>query len=661
MEIMDIRNDEVTITWRLPPDVANQTTKQRLVVSVIRSSHHGSKSSVSVNVGPEQRSYTFLSLVGNTTYRASVETFAEDVSLWYASNVFTTSLASLSWLAAPSDIVVVDKTNTSLEISWTAPVIHETGHSAVINQHLMNVYEFVPSANLLVKKFSLNIPVPKTTYTIGRLTPGSVYNITLQAGTTYGYGMLGWAVFSTLSQNSDGFILRQRTKTPNALTLTWPEHWLPTPTSKFTIRAKTLHSPDNVEKEVMNMGVGEVGKTPEFVLRNLHPGSTYNVSITTASEATSKSRKLKFDDVRRYKTSWSVFSTLVQGEYVVTEPRIVVETDTAASIVFQPLKHLGDVHYQVRYTPLEGPSIETKEYDEEGLLCPKFGCEWLCALVFNLPRRPREYSFEIRAKVDGQWNKWTPIARRPWNLLERACSINPPQQFIDQIGNREYMREVDISSANAPLSPAIWRYLVVVDSRQSDYSSIDITKLADKAASDYDNTPYYITASLSPEQVHQNIEFRLGDGVVHGGYLNYPLKDSMTDPRWTLVPMSQVENEILEPRLKTCGFTEEGNFECDMPLSEFVSHIPLWVKTALVLGFAAVVFCFCTMIACAFRRFCEDPNQTKEASIMYYHNDSPNTQSTTREYRKVERREFGAADMEARMRFLEELPVRQSD
>ncbi|VDO59887.1 unnamed protein product [Heligmosomoides polygyrus] len=181
VEIMDIRNDEVTITWRLPPDVANQTTKQRLVVSVIRSSHHGSKSSVSVNVGPEQRSYTFLSLVGNTTYRASVETFAEDVSLWYASNVFTTSLASLSWLAAPSDIVVVDKTNTSLEISWTAPVIHETGHSAVINQHLMNVYEFVPSANLLVKKFSLNIPVPKTTYTIGRLTPGSVYNITLQS------------------------------------------------------------------------------------------------------------------------------------------------------------------------------------------------------------------------------------------------------------------------------------------------------------------------------------------------------------------------------------------------------------------------------------------------------------------------------------------------
>uniref|UniRef100_W6NB96 Protein sidekick n=1 Tax=Haemonchus contortus TaxID=6289 RepID=W6NB96_HAECO len=401
------------------------------------------------------------------------------------------------------------------------------------------------------------------------------------------------------------------------------------------------------------MGVGEAGKTPEFVLRNLHPGSTYNVTITTNSEV-SKPRMMKWDDASLYKTAWSVFSTLTQGEYVVSEPRIVVETDTAASIVFQPLKHLGSVQYQIRYTPVEGPSIETKEYNEESLQCPKFGCEWMCALVFNLPQRPREYSFEVRAKVDGHWNKWTPIARRPWNLLERACSINPPQHFVDNIGNREFMREVDISSAQTPLSPTVWRYLVVVDSRQSDYSSIDITKLADKAASDYDNTPYYITASLSPEQVHENIEFRLGDGVVHGGYLNYPLKESQTDPRWTLVPMSQMENEILEPRLKTCGFTEEGNFECDMPLAEFISYIPLWIKTALVLFFSMVVFCFCIMLACGLRRFCENPNQTKESSIMYYHNESPNTQATTREYRKVERREFRPADMEARLRFLEE-------
>ncbi|KAK6027411.1 fibronectin type III domain protein, partial [Ostertagia ostertagi] len=431
--------------------------------------------------------------MGNTTYRASVEAFGGDVSLWYASNVFTTSLASLNWLPAPTDIVVLDKTNTSLEISWSAPIIHEAGHNAVINQHLMNVYEFVPSSKQLVKKLSLNIPVPKTSYSIGRLSPGSVYNVTLQAGTNYGYGTLGWAVFSTLSQTEDGFILRQRMKTPNALTLTWPSQWLPTPTSRYTIRAKTLHSPDKVEKEIMNMGVGEVGKTPEFVLRNLHPGSTYNVSITTAAEA-SKPRMMKWDDASLYKTAWSVFSTLTQGEYVVSEPRIVVETDTAASIVFQPLKHLGNVHYQIRYTPIEGPSIETKEYDEDSLLF---------TLLLDSSRNSAVEVLageDVRAKVDGQWNKWTPIARRPWNLLERACSINPPQHFVDNIGNREFMREVDISMQSASYHPSL-------QSPHRLTSSIDITKLADKAASDYDNTPYYITASLSPEQVQENIDF----------------------------------------------------------------------------------------------------------------------------------------------------------
>lgn len=57
----------------------------------------------------------------------------------------------------------------------------------------------------------------------------------LQAGTNYGYGTLGWAVFSTLHRMEDGFVLKQRMKTPNALTLTWPSQWLPSPTSRFTV------------------------------------------------------------------------------------------------------------------------------------------------------------------------------------------------------------------------------------------------------------------------------------------------------------------------------------------------------------------------------------------------------------------------------------------
>uniref|UniRef100_A0A1I7XFP6 Fibronectin type-III domain-containing protein n=1 Tax=Heterorhabditis bacteriophora TaxID=37862 RepID=A0A1I7XFP6_HETBA len=281
LEIMDVRNDAVTIQWHPPQDTVNQTTKQRLMITVVRSSLQTSKSSVTVNVNSETQMYTFTNLNGNTTYRVSVEAFEKDVSLWYASNMVTTSLASLTWLPPPTDITLLDKTNTSLEISWMVPVIQDTLHSAIINQHLVTVYEFLPVSKLLTKKFSVNIPVPKTTYSISRLSPGCVYNITLQAGTNYGYGNMGWAVFSTLEKSEEEFILKQRSKTPNSLTLIWPTQWLPSANAKFTIRAKTLHSPDNIEKEIMNSGVGESGKQAEFVLRNLHPGSTYNVSITT--------------------------------------------------------------------------------------------------------------------------------------------------------------------------------------------------------------------------------------------------------------------------------------------------------------------------------------------------------------------------------------------
>lgn len=50
---------------------------------------------------------------------------------------------------------------------------------------------------------------------------------------------------------------------------------------QLQIWAKTLHSGDNVDKEITMNGQGEQGKPAEFLLRNLHPGSTYNVSITT--------------------------------------------------------------------------------------------------------------------------------------------------------------------------------------------------------------------------------------------------------------------------------------------------------------------------------------------------------------------------------------------
>ena len=53
------------------------------------------------------------------------------------------------------------------------------------------------------------------------------------------------------------------------------------------------------------------------------------------------------------------------------------------------------------------------------------------------------------------------------------------------------------------------RYLIVVDSRQSEYSAIDISKLTDRATADIDRIPYYVTGSLDAEDVKKRMEFRL--------------------------------------------------------------------------------------------------------------------------------------------------------
>ncbi|VDK32296.1 unnamed protein product [Gongylonema pulchrum] len=194
----------------------------------------------------------------------------------------------------------------------------------------VSVLEFNRLTKSAVHRQRLSIRLPSTRVVLENLEPRTVYNVTIKAGTDFGYGDLGWACFSTLDYGEEN-VLKLKARTPNSLTLTWPASWLPAATEPYTIRARTLHSVSGREREVSISNHNEDGSNPEYVLRNLEPGSTFNVTLSTAFEFL----KFKANGVRlmslkvpasrgKYylknplappnrKATWAVFSTLGQG------------------------------------------------------------------------------------------------------------------------------------------------------------------------------------------------------------------------------------------------------------------------------------------------------------------------------------------------------------
>ncbi|MFH4978223.1 hypothetical protein AB6A40_004932 [Gnathostoma spinigerum] len=503
IEKIGVQHDRIRFRWTVPESLRSKLTIIRVAASIVQGGTSIPLRSIAIR--PNETSYYFDKLLGNTTYRISVEGFSESESLLYASSLITTSLADLDWLPAPTDVTLADKSSDSLEITWTTPVVSSESKQSMVNQHVVTVYKFSLIDRIGIEKQRIIIRFPYTRVLLEDLEPRSVYNVTIQAGSDFGYGDMAWAVHSTLDIG-EAFILRLFSRTPNSLTLKWQKSWLNGPDYSYTIRASTIHSLDGSVKEIAMSGSLGARQDPYHKLMNLTPGSAYNVTLSTIEE-----RRKRYG-VRRVKTIWAVFSTLKQGEYVVTSPRLAATTDLSASIVWQKIDHEKPVDYQIQYTLLTGNGMSTilDPLPENHCKCPKMSCDWLCALVFNLHRRPQDHAFQIRAKVDGIWNKWVPVVERPWSIMERACSINPPPFFVDHLNDTDYMRLIEFGNVDA-FDTKTWRYVVVVDQRggvDSSLSAIDISQLSDKATAEHNEVPYYITAAITPEEIKQWTSFR---------------------------------------------------------------------------------------------------------------------------------------------------------
>lgn len=71
-------------------------------------------------------------------------------------------ILALSWLSAPTDIMLINKSWDSLYISWTIPVILNKNLQSMINQHLVSIYNisiliavFISKKRFLSSSFTL--------------------------------------------------------------------------------------------------------------------------------------------------------------------------------------------------------------------------------------------------------------------------------------------------------------------------------------------------------------------------------------------------------------------------------------------------------------------------------------------------------------------------
>ncbi|ULU01578.1 hypothetical protein L3Y34_001716 [Caenorhabditis briggsae] len=510
LKLLSAGHDNLKVKWTPPAVIGEKIDKYDLFISVASVLDQNPKK---FDVSGHTTDYHFRNLDSVTQYNVTVQGTSEGNKLWFISSVFsTTDFAEglLSWLPAPTDLHLIEKSDTMLHVDWVPPEIFDPEQRELITHHRVTIAPFDPTTGKTGPSKNYTVPYPGNSIKFEGLRPETIYNITVQAGTNSGYGHILWGTYSTLAPGQR-HILRLLNRTPTTLNVAWEPVW-GRAHSGYTLTARTLYSVyGNVRLQQIKSFDVDASQT-EFVIRGLHPSTVYNVTLTPKDHN---------------EVAWGAYATLPPGWFVVKNLKQCDKTDFAVSMSWEPVELDMASDYQVRYLRVkehDGIWTEEEARPAKELLCPKDGCGRLCYLVFNLPHNPSEYVFQVRAKVDGEWNHWKSAPKKmtssePLNI-RRSCCIVPPPYFVDNIGAPGTFWEVDVNPAATENN--VTRYYVVVDERDPP-GDTNWTELTDKVTANKMKIPYYVAASFNLETLPEPRKVRIGDGSVIGGYLNYPL------------------------------------------------------------------------------------------------------------------------------------------
>ncbi|KHJ91085.1 fibronectin type III domain protein [Oesophagostomum dentatum] len=388
LKLLSAGHDNLKVKWTPPAVIGEKIDTYQLFISVASELDQHPKEFTTPG---SQTDYHFRQLDSVTQYNVTVQGLSGGNKLWFISSVFaTTDFAEglLSWLPAPTDLHLIEKSDTMLHVDWVPPEIFDIEQRELLTHYRVTIAPFDPRTGITGPKKNYTVPVPGNSIKFEGLTPETIYNITVQAGTSSGYGHVLWGTYSTLAPGQP-HILRLINRTPTTLHVEWEPVWGRSH-SGYILTARSLHSV-YPHVRINQLKTFEVEPwESDFVIRGLHPSTVYNVTLKPKDQN---------------EAAWGAYATLPPGWFLVKNLKQCDKTNFAVSMSWEPVELNMASHYQVRYIRMkdhhEATWTEEDARESKELLCPKIrmyfqdGCGRLCYLVFNLPHNPSEYIFQV--------------------------------------------------------------------------------------------------------------------------------------------------------------------------------------------------------------------------------------------------------------------------